>query len=330
MFKAFFCLGSLLFFMKDGFSETGPVGFFQNWSVVSDEYDESIDSGTFVIQGTVKMFSSAAPLEDVLIQASPSKHEANTDSLGRFSVKGISGQDQILYIFKRGWSEIVIEGYEFRDQHRITLSAYLHQDTDAVKRKPVIYLYSDREREVYVQLDPKGEFTFTYPRYQEGWKVKVTESGQITDLASAKTVPYLFWEAKSKGLFYYQENGSIPGYLIQTDTVIDFLENKLTLLGLNETEQTDFITYWGPVLQQKQYALIQFLVDSEYTNLVAALSIDPVPDAIRRVFMICSPLDDTAIGMPVKEPELKKFERNGFTVVEWGGTSIDLSNLKPN
>jgi hypothetical protein len=50
-----------------------------------------------------------------------------------------------VYFHKQGWSEFVLENYKFRDQHRIVVTVYMYQDQDnQIKRKPVIYLYSDK------------------------------------------------------------------------------------------------------------------------------------------------------------------------------------------
>jgi hypothetical protein len=75
--------------------------------------------------------------------------------------------------------------------------------------------------------------------------------------------------------------------------------------------------------------LIQFLVDDVYESAIAGLQISPQPDVIRRVYILCSPLKDSSIGLEVVPQEFKSFERFAFTVVEWGGSEIDLTNLKP-
>ena len=70
-------------------------------------------------------------------------------------------------------------------------------------------------------------------------------------------------------------------------------------------------------LCRQTYNLIAFQQEA-YTDH-AKLSITPEPDSVLRVFMTYIPLEE-----PVEVPEqkLESFERNGFTVVEWGGTEV--------
>ena len=49
------------------------------------------------------------------------------------------------------------------------------------------------------------------------------------------------------------------------------------------------------------------------------LEISPQPDSIIRVFMDYKPLNKK---IKVKEQSLTTQDRNGFTVVEWGGSII--------
>ena len=51
----------------------------------------------------------------------------------------------------------------------------------------------------------------------------------------------------------------------------------------------------------------------------AKLNITPEPDSILRVFMVYQPLENPIL---VEEPILQPMKRQGFTVVEWGGTRI--------
>ena len=54
------------------------------------------------------------------------------------------------------------------------------------------------------------------------------------------------------------------------------------------------------------------------------LELSVEPDTLIRVLMQYKPLDKY---MEVKEQELVTPDRNGFTVVEWGGTEIRIISL---
>jgi len=315
--------------INTSFCESGLDNPSSNYTIVSDLVDKKIKKGTFVIQGEVRMFSSTFPLENCKVGSLQSETFTMTNAEGRFTLLCNSAIDSTFYIYQDGWAEITISDYDFKDRHRITISAYAHQEFNHVKRKPVIYLYSETELTASIKINPMGEFTFTYPLYNAGWNVTVNNSGMLTDTKTQKQYPYLFWEAESSDLFYKTVGNTIPGFIINTDSTIQFLEEKLSLLGLNSTEMTDFITFWGPIIEREDFALIQFFVDEDYNSEIAGLEITPKPDAIRRVYILCSPIKDSMVGMDVVPQTLTGFERKGFTVVEWGGSEIDLTNLKP-
>ncbi|MBQ8857073.1 MAG: hypothetical protein IJ024_02890 [Lachnospiraceae bacterium] len=70
-------------------------------------------------------------------------------------------------------------------------------------------------------------------------------------------------------------------------------------------------------MQGNPYNLITFQ-NEIYTNS-AKLEITPNPDSILRVFMVYKALNEQ---IEIEEPIIEPFERNGFTVIEWGGTEI--------
>ena len=68
-------------------------------------------------------------------------------------------------------------------------------------------------------------------------------------------------------------------------------------------------------MQDNAYNLISFQ-NENYMNH-ATLDISPKPDTVIRVMMAWKPLKESIAIQPQK---LDSVERNGFTVVEWGGT----------
>lgn len=193
------------------------------------------------------------------------------------------------------------------------VSVLLTGCTDMKSEKPVIYLYPEQAQEVYVQLELDGEFTCTYPEYDNGWKVKAYPDGTLRDQVTGKEYNYLFWEGTS-GTGYDLSRG----FVVEGKDTAEFLEEKLAYLGLNERESNEFIVYWLPRMEDNKYNLITFQ-GKAYTEH-AKLKISPEPDSILRVFMVYKPLDK-AIDIP--EQELEPFEREGFTVIEWGGAEME-------
>ena len=181
------------------------------------------------------------------------------------------------------------------------------------KEKPVIYLYPEKETEVNVKLTlTDGKFTCTYPDYRNGWSVTAEPDGTLYDNYDGKEYSYLYWEGLGDTQWDFSE-----GFVVRREDTAEFLREKLTLLGLTPREYNEFIVYWLPKMQENEYNLISFQTD-RYTDS-AKLDITPKPDSVQRVFMAYKACDgDTE----VPEQELEPFVREGFTVIEWGGTEV--------
>lgn len=177
--------------------------------------------------------------------------------------------------------------------------------------KPVIYLYPEKEMEVKVQLDYDGKLVCTYPEYDDGWKVVAQPDGTLCDY-SGKTYSYLFWEGNTHATYDFSK-----GFVVKGAETAEFLEEKLSEIGLNPKETNEFIVYWLPRMQENKYNLITFQTKA-YTD-VAKLHITPEPDSILRVFMAYKELEEP---IEIEKPAIAPFERKGFTVVEWGGTEV--------
>ena len=322
-------LSVILFFLTPIF--VGAQGLPEQCNLMSNEFNSELTDGTFRIEGNVRMASSGEPLKKVLIGCESSDIWSRTDSEGYYNID-LKSSDSVVYFYLNGWYEVVIEDYLFQNQHHYKMDVDLFKTYDRpnmgnLKRKPVIYMYNNTNLSASIQLDPLGEFTFTYPEYNEGWNVEVDKDGGL--IVDGLHYPYLFWEAESSEMHYKLENDRLLGALIKKTEVISFLEESLSEMGLNNTEKTDFITYWGPLLTKSNYAFIQFVVDDDYQSDIARLTIEPKPDKMKRIYILCSNLDDENLGVDLLPQNFKPFKREGFTVVEWGGTILDIENLQP-
>ena len=182
-----------------------------------------------------------------------------------------------------------------------------------IVRKPVIYLYPEEPMDVSVKLNIKNsKFTAVYPKFngKSTWNVHAEPDGNI--LLKGKSYPYLFWEAESYGLQEINE-----GFIVSDEEAEQFLEEKLDILGLNEKEKTDFITFWLPVLLRNKLSLCKFQSKKFFDNF--ELDITPKPDSLIRVFLTIQKID---APVNIIEQKLKSVERKGFTVIEWGGSNL--------
>ena len=176
--------------------------------------------------------------------------------------------------------------------------------------KPVIYLYPEQTQDISVWVKPNGGFTITEPAYNEGWKVKSDPESNIYNYNDGQVYPYLFWEGHAYN--YVMEN---EGFVVARENVEKFLIDSLTKLGLVEKEYDEFIEFWLPKMQDKNYYFISFLPQEKFEK-IAPLTVVPKPDTVIRVFMDYKELDNK---IKIKPQKLSAPERRGFTVVEWGG-----------
>ena len=201
--------------------------------------------------------------------------------------------------------------------NRITYEKENIEKPNPETAKPVIYLYPEQETKVNVQLTFNGTLTSTYPTLPpEGWTVTAQPDGTLTD-EEGRSYRYLFWEGVAN-VDWKQDSG----FLVKAEDAREFLEESLTQLGLNELEQNDFITYWLPKLEKNGESFVTFAAE-QYTDN-AILTVTPQPDSVLRVQMLISKVDDSnrAAFQKLLEQELPRFEREGFVLVEWGGTDL--------
>lgn len=181
--------------------------------------------------------------------------------------------------------------------------------------KPVIYLYPDKEQKTDVALNFNGTGLYTYPKINTNnhWNITAKPDGMLTDNAG-NSYPYLFWEGIQADMSYINLT---EGFVVEVAKLEKFLEEKLTLLGLNARERTDFITYWAPKQQESTYVFVRF--ETEAYSKAVPLNITPAPESMQRIFTVFMPVE---AGYICNEQALQPFSRKGYTVIEWGGVQM--------
>ena len=209
----------------------------------------------------------------------------------------------IEYKGQYGWVKTVDGGNE-------NTTLYFEQYVD----KPVIYLYPEEETDVHVELElTESELSTTYPKYNNGWDVTAYPDGSLLNKSDGTHHKYLFWDSENCRTRFDMSKG----FCVAGNDTESFLKEKLSYMGLTEEEMNEFIVYWLPRMEHNKYNLISFQGEA-YTDS-AKLNITPAPDSMLRVFMTYVPLDE---AVDIEPQQLETFERNGFTVVEWGGSEI--------
>lgn len=184
---------------------------------------------------------------------------------------------------------------------------------EGVVYKPIIYIYPEKDIDLTIKLKNDNLLTYTYPKYNNSWNIKVDTKGNIFDYKTNRNYYALYWEAIDNTKINTNE-----GFVVEGKNTIKFLEEKLEYLGLNEREINEFIIYWIDKLENNKYNYIRFRTTDEI-NKYMPLEISEKPDTLIRIIMDYMPLNEK---INVKKQELNKVIRKGFTIVEWGGRQI--------
>lgn len=201
----------------------------------------------------------------------------------------------------------------------ITQASIKHKENNTtpqgVALKPIIYLYPESELNLKVSLSNPEKITCSYPKYIDSWNVLAKPNGDLVDLDTNRNLYALYYESENIVDFKVEREG----FCIKGEDSAKFLEEKLEMLGLNEREAEEFIVYWLPKLEANKYNYIRFATMEEINNNMN-LKISSNPDTIIRVLMTYKGLEKS---IEVKEQKIVTPERQGFVLVEWGGTEIN-------
>jgi len=304
------------------FSFSGkPEEYTLPYSVDSSRFDSKLNTSETGFTFTFFNLNMDFNKRNVLFSVNGENQSQAVNSKNQISIDVAAGSYLFQFYYSGNYTEIRTDSISGKNQYRTFISVYFESTRYYNEvEKPVIYLYPEVPTIVEVKIKSKGELTFTYPEYKDGWKINADPSGDFT--IEGKEYNYLFWE--SKQMFEEFPLNYENGFIVARENTIRFLEEKLTAFGLNSEEKTDFITYWGPQLIKNEKNFVHFVLNDD-CNDFATLDISPKPDHVYRIYLLFSPLSATEFP-DVNEQRFKKIDRSGFTVIEWGGSSIEQSN----
>jgi hypothetical protein len=145
--------------------------------------------------------------------------------------------------------------------------------------------------------------------------VTANPDGSLIDRTTGRSLYSLYYEADYTVAHGMHEDG----FVVKGSDSASFLEEKLAQLGLNEHEAEEFIIYWLPQLEKSAYNYIYFAPASEIAENMP-LNVSPAPETVIRINMEFKALD---APIEVKTQVLPETPiRQGFTLVEWGGTIL--------
>ncbi len=183
----------------------------------------------------------------------------------------------------------------------------------ALNDKPIVYLYPEEPTVCSVKLSLNGRFTCTYPEYKNGWCDFTAYPDGTLIFPDGKEYYALYWEGIQHANWDFTQ-----GFCVKGEDTASFLEWALKEQGLSCREANEFIIYWLPQMQNNPYNVISFQTKA-YTD-GAILSVTPAPDSVLRVFMAYYP---SSSEVDIHPQTFDGFERDGFTVVEWGGSQVN-------
>ena len=179
-----------------------------------------------------------------------------------------------------------------------------------VPKKPIIYFYPEEEMDLEVTYVQEERLLTTYPKYEDGWNIHLREDGTFTLPGSSREYYALYFDEIGN----YKTDWS-EGFYVTKDNAISVLEEKMDFIGYTNKEVDEFIMYWLPILESNEKSLIYF-EQTEIRNEECPLTFSVMPDTLIRTIMHIKKVDEE---VSIKEQTLTHYERNGFTVTEWGG-----------
>lgn len=188
----------------------------------------------------------------------------------------------------------------------IALGALVIYEANSVTiKKPAVYLYPLENSVIKIQLEINGKIIQDIPDYNQGWEVFVTQDGIIEN-----KYDYLFYEAKLNKIELPNKS-----WIVKSEDLDSWFELNLIKLGLNQKEKNQFKEYWLKELPESNYYEIK-LLENSFLKENMDLIISPQPDTLIRLNFYFKPIKEK---IDILEPVIITPERNGFTVVEWGG-----------
>ena len=295
-------------------------GIYMQYRIDSAQFDKSLKSNESAFSFTFYNLTETKvnPTTELLYSFNGVNQHTKLDAQNHFDLNVKSGSYTFVFYYSSDYYEIYTDSIVGKSQHKTYVSIFFQKAEEQMFffDKPAIYLYPDIPTIVEVKVKPKGEFTFTYPTYENGWEVTASPNGELK--IGDNSYNYLFWESQQKLTFNDFE--MTKGSIVRKDSTISFLEKKLTEFGMNSKEQADFITFWGPQLNKNSSNFIHFVMNED-ANLFADLTISPKPKNIYRIYILFCDSNEISKNS-ISEQILPKMDRSGFVVLEWGGAKL--------
>lgn len=278
------------------------------------EYSENKNKKVKIISGKATDCENI-PMADVVISNLNSKEIVKSDSIGKYNIT----------VHKNDVLEFSLNGFESQrilveKQKVIDVKLKVIQKPSTIMlKKPVIYLYPTVKTDITFTLDFKGKLLTTFPKYDDNWNITAYPDGKILDKKTNRFYTSLFWDGENN--FDNEHYNYKDGFVVSKNNLTTFLIEKLEFMGLNTSETNEFVQYWLPILEKNETNFIHFWVNEDY-NVFSKNNMNPKPDTSIRIFMEFYGLENP---LKISEQILYKTKREGFTLVEWGGSDVSTA-----
>lgn len=181
--------------------------------------------------------------------------------------------------------------------------------------KPNIYLYPEAEAALSVTFGLPALLTATLPDYHTQWQVIASPDGSLTNLDGNSACDYLFYESLTDPALFARDSG----WILSASTREAQFREILAAYGFNEREISDFVAFWTEKLTPGTDYVI-------YPQLTAAvdgampITVYPAP---ANSFRLWFAFEAYPGGQAPTTPVVTAMDRDGYTLVEWGGFFLD-------
>ena len=279
--------------------------------------NQPLDDGQlFEYSGIIKDCENI-PIQNAKITNLNLKSSVQSDSSGKFKINANKNHVLQISLFRFETKRLITE-----DQRELIVKLKVlkinsnNNSGNIILKKPVIYLYPEKETAIDFKFDFVGKVLTTFPKYDNNWSVIAYPDGKIFDNKTKRFYNSLFWDGDftfAKSHYDYKD-----GFVVSKNNLTKFLIEKLEFMGLSNSETNEFVQFWLPIMEKNQTNLIHFWQNENY-DVFSKNTITPKPETSLRIFMEFSAVDD---NFKIQEQQLFKTKRKGFTLVEWGGSDV--------
>lgn len=298
-------------------SETLRSNQLPEWSIQLNEKADSIPQGRSILKISVYPENASVVVRNAVSGVQMKDNLSFKSSNGNF-IYDLDSGEYVVFVSANGFVSLN-RVVSLKSEYYFEAYANLYNEIEEervpeVNLKPVVYMYPTEIANISLSIEPMGEFTYTYPLYDEKWQVKAYPDGKLE--SNGRYYDYLFWEGTQNG---YKIDSEIGDCVAASET-IEYLDKHLDRYGLNFREKQDFITFWAPKLIENPYFYVVFLPGEMYDKSIATHEVDYSFDTTIKLHMLYQGMDYKIESHGQKAVSVK---RTGSVYVEWGGAEYN-------